>query len=106
MARRVGGSLHQRPPNRFHDAVDVIVQLVVPESQHAKALAGEYGVATAIVLCLSVLAVTAAIEFDDDPVSQASEVWEVATKRRLSAKVETLGSQSSKTNPQAGFVLG
>ena len=65
-------------------AVDVAVNVVIPETENAIAACVQIACSFAISRTLSVLP---AIEFDHEPIRMTGEVREVGTDRGLAAKV-------------------
>jgi hypothetical protein len=86
------------------DFVRLLKDLVVPKSQHAKALRCEPGRTSSIAS--NVRGVLAAIELDDETAFQAGKVGSVRTDRDLPAKAMTVDLLPTKACPEMPFGIG
>jgi hypothetical protein len=83
-----------RGEDGVEDAVRVIADLSIPETQHPEALRFEPGLAFAVHRLGTVRRVGRAVDFDDDTGGKAGEIDNVPTKRDLSAEMSTGDGQS------------
>ena len=86
--------------------VEVFVDLGIPEAQCAKTLRGEMRVALGVMREAGCFTVLTAVDLDDEPMFEADEVENIALERRLSAEVETLGTQPAQMHPQLHLLRG
>ena len=75
----------QRNPDRLYDAVDILHDVVVPESQNAKAMFGEPSIAGGVASALGVLA---AIDLDDKALLSTDKIDDVRSNRFLANEFE------------------
>ncbi len=97
-----GWGLRQRVKNGLQDAVQIVVDIAVPESQDAKTSADEFHI-TRDVTRPTVLA---SVNFNDKSRRQAGEIQYVAEPRNLPPEVDcAFLSPSAETDPQRDFLL-
>ncbi len=102
--RQPGGVAHRlsvlkRLPDRFHNAVQVLVQLRVPEPQSAEAFARQHRITDHITTGPVCFAMLTAVDFDHQPLAKAREVEIVASKRRLPSEMEATVPEHPKPLP-------
>jgi len=68
--------------------LEVLVDLVVPESQYTIARILQEAIAQTITLCVAVRVVLTAIELDNEPVLRAGKVDDMTPLRVLPAKMK------------------
>ena len=85
--RRSGDCHFKRLTNRLDHEPHILVHLVIAEPNHAVAALGKPCRPPCIMLRVPLLQVLRAVEFDDEPPSEADEVDDVRAERRLSAKL-------------------
>ena len=103
--------LQGRPPlqcreDRFHDPVDVAVDLVVVESNDPVALTVQKLFALRVAPALVVGRMSRAIDFDDKFLLAANEVGELGTDRLLPNELKSAEKAASKSPPEQTFSLG
>jgi hypothetical protein len=74
--------------NRFHDAVEFSIDLVIPKSQNLIAGIFQCCVAQGVPLASLIHGVLPAIDFDNEPASAALEISDVRENWRLAAKMK------------------
>ena len=79
----------QRRVYCFQDAGQVLIDVVVPKSQHAKPIAHEMLVAHSISRGVLIMSVRPAVDLDDQPLLQTNEIDDEAIARRLAAEMKT-----------------
>ncbi len=96
-----GWGLRQRVKNGLQDALDVVVDIVVPESQNAEA-----GVVQPLVTRnIARPAVLASVHFNGKSRRQTREIENIAETRNLPPKVDTAFlSPGAEVNPQCDFL--
>lgn len=77
--------------NRFEDPVDLVQNLLVPETQHSIALAFEIFRPTLAGPLLLRLTVLGAVKLDHEPRLKGEEVRDVRTNRMLALKFTPFG---------------
>src|SRR5580704_5330057 len=92
--------------NRFHDAIYILGDVVVPEPQHAISLFLQPTAARFVVYLLAIFGVLRAVDFDQKPCRHAGKVGNVGTDRHLPAKMRTIEFKPSKMTPQFLFGIG
>lgn len=85
--------LINRQQNCFAHALEVVHHLVVPEAEHLIPVGLQRERALDILVLL--MAMRAAIQLDDQPVSRAAEVHHVSANCMLPAKADALQSTAS-----------
>jgi hypothetical protein len=88
------------PQNRIDHTGQIAVDIAVPEAQDDEAVCDELAIPLTIAKSLTVSRMSATIEFDCDPLLQASKVENVAQPRHLATKVEAGLSHLPKLQPQ------
>jgi len=83
------------------NSATLLDQLIVPESQHAKALLVQPGTSLRIVVFLRRM--LTAIKLDDEVRGQANEVNDVGSESMLTTKLEQFEATRSKLAPQHAF---
>ena len=97
-----GGSPADSKGDCRQHAINVLVDLIVPEPQDAKSVASELSVAGGIV-CAAVLT---AIDLDDEMMLKANEVENVAAVRTLPPEMVAMRAPRSKVNPKLHPMFG
>jgi hypothetical protein len=100
--RRTGGGVRgraQRQQDSLNNAIQVRVDVRVPESQRTKTGAAKDCIAHRIVVRVKILAMLATVDFDHQSLLEADKVQVEADERRLASEVKALGPQLSKLNP-------
>ena len=92
--------------NRFHDAIYILDDVVVPEPQHAVSLFLQPTGARFVVRLLAIFSVLRAIDFDQKPCRHAGKIGNVGTDRHLASKMRAIEIKSSKMTPQFLFSIG
>ena len=104
----MGGAwlLGQRRINRLHDGVDVVQHFVVPETKDAIALRRQERGPLFVGDDLVGLAMSAAVDLDQQPSLVTGEIREVGTDRRLATKVRVVDGKMPEMPPQLSFGVG
>ena len=76
--------------DRLDHAVEVIVDVVIPEAKRQETEPSKMCVAARVMREASIFAMLAAVDIDDEPRLEADEVENVAFQRRLSPEVKAL----------------
>src|SRR6516164_4634603 len=84
----------------MEDAFEILVHLVVPETQDPIALAGEVIVPLRVALGVHLKIVLTTVDLDDEPMLEAQEIQDVAVERCLAAEVISLRSPRAKMDPE------
>jgi hypothetical protein len=82
--RRTAGWGFCRPQRRIdclQNSIQILIDVVVPEPQHAKSIAREVAIASLILRRMLIEIVLAAVRFDDELVLHAHEVNDIAVPR-------------------------
>jgi hypothetical protein len=85
------------------DIVETLQYLVVPETQGAKAIDAEKGVAVDVTGAFAVLPT---VDLDDQPCIEADEIKDVAVKRHLSPELGAGELAVAEGTPEYGFGRG
>ncbi|HTT82489.1 MAG TPA: hypothetical protein VMF67_03325, partial [Rhizomicrobium sp.] len=93
-------------PDGVEHAVEILVNLVVPESHDAEAAMAQPGIAPRIMLSLVVAGVRRTVDFDHKPDRQTNEVHNIRTYRVLSAKAVSVHRVSPEPRPKDHFRIG
>lgn len=101
--RRRGDGLCKRATNRLEHESHIVVDLLIAKSNHAVAAFGKPLGSPHIMVPMLRLLVLRAIEFDDEPLSEADEVDDVRAERRLSAKFVAVDLAGAQEEPEAPF---
>jgi hypothetical protein len=91
--------------NRFHDAIYILGDVVVPEPQHAISLFLQPTGARFVVQLFAIFGVLRAIDFDQKPRRHAGKIGNVGTDRHLPSKMRAIQIKSSKMTPQFLFSI-
>jgi hypothetical protein len=86
---RVGCASEQLGIYRLQHAVEIAIDLVVPEPKDLKAPPCKTGVTARIARSMFIEVVLPAIEFDDEPMLHADEVDNETVARRLPPEMKT-----------------
>jgi hypothetical protein len=70
----------------------VTVNIIVPESENTKTLAGQRGIALHIARVMPIEIVLSTVNLDDEAVFQTNKVNDVANPGRLPAEMKTPGA--------------
>ena len=100
---RVGASLENLVDTQ-ENAIEILIDLVIPESQDDKTVFGEMPIALRVPPHLRSGSVLAAIDFDDDPSVYAYEIEYVSIARRLPTKMKATFAPISQMHPQFDFL--
>ena len=103
---RVGVLRLQRGIDRFQHADQVLIDVAIPKSQHAKPVADEMPIAQSISRGVIIEIVLAAVDFDNQLLLQANEVDDEAVARRLAAEMKAALTPRAQMNPQFDFLWG
>jgi hypothetical protein len=87
--RTAGWGLAQRLIDCCENLFEVLIDLVVPESQHAKSLPRKAAVASSVPLRMIIQVVLSAIDFDNEPMLQADEVDNETIPGSLTSEMKT-----------------
>ena len=83
-----------------HDAIDILSDIRIPDTKDTKALIPEVALASRILGDLYVRAVSTAVNLDDKPVGEASEVDDEAIYRHLPPELEPCCLQAAQVPPE------
>jgi hypothetical protein len=103
---RVGLLRLQRRVDRFQNAGQVLIDLVVPKSQYAKTIPHEMPVTHSIARGVMIEIVLAAVDFHDELLLQANEVDDEAVARRLAAEMKAALAPRAQMDPEFDFLPG
>ena len=92
-----------RDVDRFHDAVDILGDVVVPESKHAISLFLQPRHTNAIVRLISILAMLRTIDFNQQPRRHAPEIRDIRSNRYLTAEVRPIEIELPQMMPKLLF---
>src|SRR5262249_17580677 len=87
-----GWGLTERVVDNCQHAVQIAIDVVVPETQYAKPFRGQMMIALRVALGMRIKVMLAAVDFDDEPMLEANKINDVVFTRRLSPEVESLFS--------------
>ncbi len=106
--RRTGGvrGVLDRNPDSVEDALQIGVDIAIPETNDAITRRGQNFVARAVDCCLTVSSVAAAVDFDDKSASTAKEIHDLTVDRRLPAEVDADRAPSSQVHPEFDLLRG
>jgi len=90
--------------DRDHDAIEVRVDVGIPEPQGAEAGPAEHRIAHGVMVGLNVLPMLAAVDLDDQAAFEADEIKVEAEERRLPAEVGAVPAHCPQLQPQARFL--
>ncbi len=90
---RGGGRADKRRMKGVEHRIHVQHHFIVGEAQNTEALAFEIGCAPVVICDGSICSVLAAIDFDDEPSTEAAEIGNVGTKWDLPTKVRLVQRQ-------------
>jgi hypothetical protein len=93
-------------PDRVHHAVQITVDLVVPEPKRAKAAIIEKAVAPCVLSGARIEAVLRAVDLDDEPVTQTDEIEDLTPAWRLTAEVVPVRTQLTQAQPKLDLLRG
>lgn len=93
------GSPQEAIDQRQH-AVQIPINLIVPEAQHPEALACKVIVTSRIVSSMRSEVVLTAVNFDDEAVLETNEIYDIGVPRGLAAEMESSFSPRAQMNPQ------
>jgi hypothetical protein len=103
--RRSGGwGRAQRQLNGLNNAVEVGIDVRVPEPQRAESRAAKNCIAHGVVISLQVLGVLASIDLNNQTMLEADEIQIEPQQWRLAAEVEPVRPHLTKLNPQSNFL--
>jgi len=85
----------------MEDAFEILVHLVVPETQDPIALAGEVIVPLRVALGVHLKIVLTTVDLDDEPMLEAQEIQDVAVERCLAAEVISPSFSTSEDGSRA-----
>jgi len=89
-AGRVGFSVRpQRRVDRFEHALQILIDVGIPEPQHAKSFSHEIAVAALIPRSVVVKIVLPAVDFNGELMPHAYEIHDVAFPRRLTPEMKS-----------------
>ena len=91
----------KRRDDRLHDALGLVHDVAVPESEDAVTLRPQESVAVCIVRCL--VEILTAVEFDDDSHLGADEVADVGADHVLAPELEAAHLTATKPAPEKAF---
>lgn len=108
---RAPGACHFRPPNEFlkdrlGNTVEIVEHLSVPDPEHAVALCFEPRSTPRVVRLLFGLIVLPAIDFDDEALTRADEIDDVASERMLAAKAMNCKLVFAQLTPELSLAVG
>jgi hypothetical protein len=92
--------------NRFGDAIEIAIYVVIGESQNDKAVRGDCGCPSQIASDLLVARMRRAIDFDSESCFQTSEVGDEASENDLPAKPVPAHLFASQTLPEPPLGVG
>jgi hypothetical protein len=93
--------------DRLDDAIEIIADIRVPESEGTKSRSPQDRVAHRVMINLTlVVRVLATIDLHDQPALEAYEVEIKAEQRRLTTKMEAIDTHLSKLLPEARLLRG
>jgi hypothetical protein len=93
-----GGGV-ERSVNRIEHAIEVAIDLRVPESQHLEPGNAEAFVTLDVPGCLTVMSMAASIDFDDYTLLEADEVEDETMARSLAAEVKSIAPPRAQMHP-------
>ena len=101
-----GRALHgQRSMDHLHNAIEVRVDLRIPEPQRPKSGPTQDGVAHSVVISLNnIVGMLAAVDLDDEAMLEADKVEIKSQQRRLPAEMVSFLAQGAKVKPKARFL--
>jgi hypothetical protein len=85
---RVGVACHQRSVNRLQDAIQILINVIIPKAKDAKAGARKFAVAFRVLARVNLKIMLTTIDLNNKPVFQTNEVNNVAFTRRLSTEMK------------------
>ena len=103
---RAGVLASRRRVDRFQHAGQVLIDVVVPKSQHAKPVVDKMPVAHSIFGGVIIEIVLAAVDFDDQLLLEANEIDDEVVARRLAAEMKAALAPRAQMNPQLDFLPG
>lgn len=99
-----GGGVFERRPYGVESSRKITVDLGIPESQNTVSGIRQTCVASLVVKPLTVMPVTADIDFNDQSAFEADEIEQVALAGRLPAKMVSVRAPGSKVRPKCHFL--
>jgi hypothetical protein len=84
-----GWGLPQRVVYRREHALEVLINIVIPESKYSEASPRELPVAFSVAPRMNIKVMLPAIDFDNETVLEADEINDVIILRRLATKMKT-----------------
>jgi len=83
--------------DHFHDSVNVVEHIIIPESQNHETLTTKPVIAMAIVIRL--LSMLPAVHFDNQPCFQTYKIDDVVSQRLLASELVTIDLPETKLLP-------
>jgi hypothetical protein len=92
--------------NYGEDAFQILIDVVIPETQYSEPIRRECLIAIRITPGMSVEVMLPAVDFDDETVLEADKVNDITIARRLPSKMKTTVSPFTQMDPQFHFLRG
>ena len=90
----------QRAVDGGQNSAEVLIDLVVPESQHAKSLSFELTITLYVSFSVSLFVVLSAVNFDDQPMLDADKIQDSVVPWRLSPEMKSAAAPGTQMHPQ------
>jgi hypothetical protein len=94
-----GWGVAQLVVDEHQHALQIPINVVVPEAQYSEASPDKVTIPTRIPTSMPIKVVLTAVDLNYKLVFETDEIYDVATARRLAAEVESLLSPGAQMNP-------
>src|ERR1043166_4636418 len=103
---RPGGGTPQRVVDQRQHALQIAIDLVIPETQYPEALVAKILVALRVAPRMHIEIMLTAIDLYDETLLETDEIDDMAVARGLSAEVESALAPGAQMNPQLDLLRG
>jgi hypothetical protein len=103
---RVGPASTQFGVYRLQHAIEILIDIIVPETKDVKAIVGETCITNAVSRLMFIEIVLPAVEFDYQFMLHTNKVHDEPVTGRLAPEVVSALSPSTKVNPEFYFLAG
>jgi hypothetical protein len=87
-----GWGLSEGLVDNCQHAVQITIDVIVPETQYAKTFVGQMMIALRVALGMRVEVMLTAVDLDDEPMLETNKIDDIVVARGLSPEVESLFS--------------